>query len=271
MIAGLAEDTILSVILKQQAKLMTCMPCKITQVMDDGVQAKVDVQPLVNVLYQDDTGQERGQILGVPIVYPASKTSMVSFPINVGDIVLCVMASRSIDNFKSGIGEPQTPTDNRRMSARDAIAIPGLFPFATNPVNPALRKFPHDTRDMVMAHNLGSGTEVEIRLTPAGKIIINTEFEGLEVNAKTATLNITEKISINAPDMDVNVGNTNWNGNIKHTGNLDHQGSTTQKGDYTQTGNYTLTGVAKFNGIVFDTHVHSGVMSGPSTTGPVAG
>lgn len=253
------EEAITSLVLKQQSKLLAALPCKITQVHDSGNTAKVDVQPLVNVLYKDDTDQPRSQILQVPVVFPASKTSMVSFPVGVGDIVLCVFSSRNIDRFKSGNGEAETPTDNRRMSAQDAIAIPGLFPFASNPVNPGLRKYPHSTDDMVISHNLGSGTEVEIRLSPSGKLTINTEVEGVEINSKTATVNATEKISLNAPDMDVNVARTNWTGNITLSGNVQH------------TGNYTMQGQARFNGILFDTHIHGNVMSGPSNTGPVTG
>ena len=72
MIEFMAEEAITSLVLKQQSKLMSALPCKITQVHENGDTAKVDVQPLVNVLYKDDTGQERGQVLQVPVVYPAS-------------------------------------------------------------------------------------------------------------------------------------------------------------------------------------------------------
>lgn len=37
------------------------------------------------------------------------------------------------------------------------------------------------------------------------------------------------------------------------------------------TGNYSIIGKSGFNGVLFDTHIHSGVMAGPSNTGPVAG
>lgn len=250
---SMMEDMLTSMILKSQSQQMTALPCRVTSVYDDLNQAKVDVQPLINILYKDNTAQERSQILGVPVVFPASRTSMVSFPVGVGDIVLCVMASRDIDNFKSGYGGPSTPNDNRRMSPRDAIAIPGLFPFATNPINPSRRKWGHSNKDLVVAHNIGESYEVEIRLTQTGKLIINTEIEGVEVNAKYATVNAQEAITLAAPKMTVNVPETTWNGNITHTGN------------------YTMTGNATFNGVLFDTHFHSGVMAGPSNTGPVAG
>lgn len=254
------EDMLTSMILKQQAKQMTALPCVVTQVYDHGSQAKVDVMPLVNILYKDNTSQERSQILGVPIVFPSSRTSMLSFPVEVGDSVLCVMASRDIDNFKSGLGaSPTTPNDNRRMSPRDAIAIPGLFPFATNPINPDLRKWPHSNKDLVISHNIGESYEVEIRLTPTGKLIINTEIEGVEVNAKYVNVNATEAIGLKAPNMTVDVGDTNWTGDINLSGNVTHSG------------NYTIQGQFRFNGILIDTHIHSGVMAGPANTGPVAG
>ena len=254
------EEMLTSMILKQQAQQMTALPCVVTQIYDDGNQAKVDVMPLVNILYKDNTAQERSQILGVPVVFPASRTSMLSFPVQVGDSVLCVMASRDIDNFKSGYGTtPTTPNDNRRMSPRDAIAIPGLFSFATNPINPARRKWAHTNKDLVISHNIGESYEVEIRLTPTGKLVINTEIEGVEVNAKYVNVNASESIALKAPSMTVDVGNTSWTGDIALSGNITHSG------------NYTIQGQFRFNGILIDTHIHSGVMAGPGNTGPVAG
>lgn len=178
---------------------------------------------------------------------------MVSFPINVGDTVMCVFSQRSMDNFKIGNGQPTVPNDYRKFSDQDAVAIPGLFSFAKSVNRPAIRKYPHNPKtDLVIAHNIASGTEVMIQLKQSGELIINTE-QSVTVNCKTGVMNATESYTINTPTMNINAQTTNWTGNIIHSGN------------------YTMTGQAKFNGILFDTHFHSGVTPGSGTSGPVAG
>lgn len=248
------SDIMITQIQIEQAKLHTAIPCIVTNVVGELKNQRVDVQPSVNTYYKDGTDEEEEQILGVPVVFPGSSTSLISWPINVGDTVYCVFSQRSIDNFKIGDGRPTVPTDYRKMSRRDAVAFPGLTPFGKSLNNPAARKWPHNTRDMVISHNVGQGSEVEIRLMEDGNLIINTEFD-VTVNSKTATVNATEKTTINTPLMEVNAAQTNWTGNITLVGNL------------LQTGNYTMTGVATFNGIVFNTHKHLGVTPGSGTSG----
>lgn len=243
----------------------TAMPCKVVNVYQDNKQQKVDVIPSVDNLLKDGSGEPGMQILGIPIIFPGSSTTLISFPINNGDTVMCVFSQRSMDNFKIGNGEPTTANDYRKFSDQDAVAIPGLFPFGKSLNNPQLRKYPHDSnRDLCIAHNIASGTEVNIVLKQAGNLIINTE-QAVTVNCKTGVMNATESYTINTPTMNVNADTTTW------TGDITHEGDTTHNGDYTQTGNYTITGQARFNGVLFDTHFHSGVTPGVSNSGPVAG
>lgn len=237
----------------------TALPCKVVNVYSDNRQQKVDVLPSVDRLLKDGSGEPGMQILGVPVIFPGSQSTLISFPINVGDTVLCVFAGQSMDNFKIGNGEPTTANDYRRFSDQDAVAIPGLFPFGKSLNNPQTRKFPHESnRDLCIAHNIASGTEVNIILKQAGNLIINTE-QAVTVNCKTGVMNATESYTISTPTMNVNADTTNWTGDIIQTGN------------YNQTGNYTMTGQATFNGVLFDTHFHSGVTPGPGNSGPVAG
>lgn len=250
------QDVIQTQFQIELGKLWTAMPCIVTNVVGQLSSQRIDVRPVVNTYYKDGTDEEAEQILGVPVIFPGSSTSLISWPINVGDNVYCVFASRSIDNFKIGNGQPTKPTDYRKMSNRDAVAIPGLFPFGKSLNNPAIRVWPHSTQDLVISHNVGTGTEVEIRLTESGNVIINTNQDVI-VNSRNATVNVQQKINLTGPEMDVNVTTTNWTGNINLNGNLVH------------IGNYTITGTAKFNGVVFDTHKHLGVTPGSGTSGIV--
>lgn len=236
----------------QMAEMNTAIPCVVTNVVGSLANQRIDVQPAINVLYKDGTAEERPQILGVPVMFPGSNTSLISWPINVGDTVMCVFSQRSMDNFKIGNGQPTVPNDYRKMSAQDAVAFPGLQPFAKSLNNPAVRLFPHSTRDLVISHNVGTASEVEIRFKDNGDMIINTNFN-VNVNSKTATVTVQDKITLTGPLMEVNVNQTNWTGNITHTGN------------------YTQTGTSTFNGIVFATHKHTGVTPGSGTSaGPTA-
>ncbi|QYW06627.1 putative baseplate protein [Pseudomonas phage UAVern] len=231
------------------AEVYTALPCVVTNVVGSFENQRVDVQPSINTLYKDGTSEEHTQILGVPVVLPGSSTSMVSFPINVGDTVLCVFSQRSMDNFKLGNGQPTPPNDYRKFSDQDAVAIPGLFSFSRSPNRSAIRKFPHNPKtDLVIAHNIASGTEVMIQFKQSGDMIINTE-QNVTVNCKVGELNATESYTINTPMLKVNAQNTTWTGNITHSGN------------------YTQTGTSTFNGIVFDTHKHLGVTPGSGTSG----
>ena len=248
------EDMIKTHFQIELGELYTAMPCIVTNVVGELSSQRIDVQPSINTLYKDGEQEEHSQLLALPVIFPGSMTSLISWPINVGDTVFVIFSQRSMDNFKAGNGQPTTPTDYRKMDSRDGVAIPGLFPFSKSLNNPAVRLFPHSTRDLVVSHNIGTATECEIRFKENGDIIVNTNFNVI-TNSKTATVNATDSITLAAPLMTVNVPQTNWTGNISLTGNILH------------TGNYTMTGVATFNGIVFNTHKHLGVTPGSGTSG----
>jgi hypothetical protein len=235
------QEVLSSAFTYQSSKMYTSIPCVVLKVHNSLNECKVDVQPSVNSLYKSGKIEEHPPILSVPVIFPSSKTSSFTFPINVGDTVLCVFASKSIDNFKRGTGGPTIPNDYRKFDKRDAIAIPGLFPFGSSINNPSKHTWPHNTQDAVVAHNLGTGNEVEIRLKANGDMVVNTN-QNIAVNCTNAVVNATA-VDVNASSMTVDVAATTWNGNI------------------TQTGNFTL------GGVVLNTHKHTGVQAGPSQTG----
>lgn len=234
------EETLRTSFLTQAAGLYTCIPCVVLSVAALGEQ-RIDVQPIINKRYKNERVEEHPPILAVPVVFPASKTSSFTFPINVGDTVLCVFSQRGMDTFKAGSGGFVTPTDFRKFDKRDAIAIPGLFPFANAANKASNRSLPHNTADAVIAHNLGTGLEVEVRLKADGGVLIKSPAS-VTVDCQSATVNCSTTLSVNAP-------NTVWTGNMTFNGNL------------TQNGSYTLDGI-NMNG-----HTHGGVDTGPGSTG----
>lgn len=240
------------------AEVYTAMPCVVLKVYGDFGEQRIDVRPSINDLYKDKTSREQAPILSVPVLLPGTRNSLVSFPINVGDTVMCVFSQRSMDNFKIGNGQPTAPNDLRKFSDQDAVAIPGLAPFSRSVNTPAVRKYPHaPNQDLVIAHNIGSGTEVMIQLKQDGQVIVNTD-EVVTVNSKSVIVNAQEEVTVNTQTATVNAAQSVDVTSPVGTFNILNS---------TWTGNMTITGLWTFNGIPFDTHKHKDVTVGTSNTG----
>lgn len=225
------------------SNMYTAMPCIVVNVRDELGTQVVDIQLTVNQKQKDGTVSERPPILGVPVIFPASKQAAFTFPIDRGDTGLAVFSMRNLDVWKSGAGLPSTPSNQAKFDKGDAIFIPGLQTPNVAVNNPNKRIWAHSTRDTVMVNNIGQSREVEVRLKQNGDIILNTNSR-VEVNCEVADIVANTSASIYTPSLDVQADNTNWFGNITLQGNLTHNGQ------YIGTGGYT------FNGINFLTHVH---------------
>lgn len=192
----------------QMRNVYTAIPAQVVQVRDAG-QQKVDVKPLVNMVFPDwEDDQEWPTILSVPLMYPASSTSAFTFPVKAGDTVLIVFNQSCIDVFKSGDGTAQPPSDYRVFNMRDAVAIPGLFPFGSAINQPIKHTLTHSTDDAVLVHNLGTSSECEVRLKSDGKVEINgslldvsstTEIDGNLINTGSVTVGVGATGSFTTP------------------------------------------------------------------------
>lgn len=164
----------------QMDSMFTCLPCVVVGIGNIS-QSRVDVQPVINSLDKDGSSQNRPPILDIPVVFPSSSTSSISFPINIGDTVLCVFAQNSIDNFVFGDGSFVNPSDYRRFDKSDAIAIPGLFPFNKS-------KNLSNNTDLVVAHN-GS----QIRIKGDGEIALSSP---IKVSVDTPLMTLTGDLEV---------------------------------------------------------------------------
>lgn len=182
----------------QMRNVFTAIPAKVMQVEDAGEQ-RVAVKPLINNVFPDwEDSIEFPTILSVQLMFPSSSTSAITFPVNAGDTVLLVFAQSCMDVFKSGDGTTQPPSDYRRFDKRDAIAVPGLFPFGMAVNQQSKRTLTHSTDDVVVAHNLGTEAECEIRLKPTGKVEITSPLQ-VEVNAPIVTVNAETSATVTSP------------------------------------------------------------------------
>tara|TARA_R110000744_G_C19371770_1_gene563168 strand:+ start:37910 stop:38617 length:708 start_codon:yes stop_codon:yes gene_type:complete len=211
--------------------MMTAIPAVVvsTREISQGV---VAVKPSINELLKDSRTTEWPEIVDVPILFPSSSSSALTFPIQVGDSVLVVFSMRGLDEFKNSNGGLSTPVNFRNHNVMDAVAIPCIWPKAQSVNKQSNRNLPHNVNDFVMAHNLGKATEAEIRITQAGHI---------KITSPTA-------IYIDAPT-------TFWTSNSYY------------EGDFTITGEFYGTGTFTYNDLEYNTHIHTGVQSGSNTSG----
>lgn len=144
------------------AGLNTCFPA-IVQTFDG--KNKVSVQPAIMMRQTGGADTPLPVISDVPVVFFGGGGFKQTFPVNPGDSVLVVCAQRAIDNWKTQGGV--VPAGNlRRMSASDAIAIPGLESFLA-PASVGT--------DFVI-----SGPAGEIRMAVNGTVSINNHLEVLQ-------------------------------------------------------------------------------------------
>lgn len=194
-------------------------------------ECRIDVQPVVNKKYIDGEILEYPEILSVPVQFPSSSTSALTFPINQGDNVLLVFSQKGLDVFKSGATSAHDPIDMRSFDKRDAIAIPCVTPFSKSINDPVKRTLLHSVDDMVMTHNIGLPTECEVRMKPTGKIELTS---ALQVEVKSPLLTLT------CPSVAI-------------TGNLSVAGTFGVLGVSTFTGASVFTGISTFNGALVST------------------
>ena len=192
------ESAMIAFFEHQMRKVYTAIPAVIISVRSDEKQS-VDVKPLINQVFadlEDDT--EHPIILHVPLIYPSSSTSAVTFPMHPGDTVMLVFSQSGTDVFKSGDGTIQPPSDYRRFNIRDAVAIPGLFPFGSAINQVSKHTLPHSTDDLVVFHNLGTSAECELRMKQTGKVEITSPLQ-VQVNAPVVNVTATTSATITAP------------------------------------------------------------------------
>lgn len=180
----------------QMRSVYTAIPAVVMQVRN-AEEGRVDVKPLVNMVFPDYEDLEWATIPNVPLIYPSSSTSAFTFPVKQGDTVLLVFNQYSIDVFKAGDGSPQPPNDFRTFNMRDAVAIPGLFPFGLSINKKTNRTLSHSTDDAVLAHNLNTSAECELRMKQDGTIEINGSSGKINVSVDMdGTLTTTGAITV---------------------------------------------------------------------------
>lgn len=223
-----------------RALINTAIPAKVLSY--NAIEQRAVVQPLINTLLKDDRVFPSSSMEDVPVIFPGSGKSMMTFPLNVNDTVLLIFSQRSLDKWKSTKNSNAVnPEDFRKHDFSDAIAIPGLFSFP-RAINDAVKHtLTHDTDDLVIAHNIGTAQENEVRLKQDGTIRISAG------SGTKLTLNLDGTISLDAP-----------------TSLLVTSPTTTWVGDINQQGTFTSDTDVIANSISLVNHIHGGSPTAPT-------
>jgi len=115
----------------QLAALRHNLPAKVLSY--DVSQRKATVQPLLLEGFIDDTGERQTEeippISNVPVLFPGSGKTRIRWPIAVGDTVLLLFSSASLDRWLVR-GGSLDPVDDRKHDVNDCVALPGFLSFA---------------------------------------------------------------------------------------------------------------------------------------------
>lgn len=256
--AGL-ESVLGSAFWSEMNNIYTAIPCVVIAVREGGDGALVDIQPTINQKFVDGTVSQRTPILGVPVSFPMSSSAGVMFPIKVGTTGLAIFSMRNLESWKASNGASVNPLNRAKFDKSDAIFFPGIQPPNINITRPRFHKFSHSNEDLVLFNNIGTEQENEVRLKSDGDIVLNTD-QSVTINAKqdvnincenmsvVANSSIelqTQDFKLSSSEADFTIGTTGWQGSINGVG-----------------------GTFTYNGVEYNTHVHTGVDPGNGTSGP---
>jgi len=133
----------------------------------DRTTQRAEVQPVNRAYYGDEeTGEYRdwsGVLFDVPVVMPSFGQWVITADLVAGDYVLCIVSTRSIDEWKVNGGTGIDAQDERLCMLDDAVAIPGLWPNAD-----ALSSDVARADELVLSRRDGS---TQLRITD-GEVIV---------------------------------------------------------------------------------------------------
>lgn len=175
--------------------IRVCMPAKIETYDFKTQQASVKID--MKELYDNGSSVDYPVVSGVPVVFMSSGGASITMPVNRGDSCLLIYADRDMSNWLLG-GTGQKPDSTRMHNLSDAIAIMGLFPFASGPRA--------ENNTDVLINYSGS----KIMLKPNGVINIETTkdvnisaVETVNINSKNTNINAVEDAIINCKNLTV--------------------------------------------------------------------
>lgn len=154
------------------ADLHTALPARVVSFDPDGPTASV--QPLARRTYVLVGGDRKvvdlPQIERAPVWYPRGGGWSMTWPLAPGDLVLLVVAERSLDRWlASHDGAAYSPGDPRKHDLSDGIVFAGFAPRAVGPTV--------DAEDLVIGQDSEAANHSELRLKPTGEVFLSAGGE----------------------------------------------------------------------------------------------
>ena len=155
----------------------------------DRTTQRAEVQPVNRAYYGDEeTGEYRdwsGVLFDVPVVMPSFGQWVITADLVAGDYVLCIVSTRSIDEWKVNGGTGIDAQDERLCMLDDAVAIPGLWPNAD-----ALGSDVARADELVLSRRDGS---TQLRITD-GEVIVTAASVKLGSPAASDLVALSSKV-----------------------------------------------------------------------------
>lgn len=156
----------------------------------------ITVQPVVNRFFPDMSYDTEAHIIEVPIIFPSTMNTSITFPVNIGDGVLLIFCHNDIDNYKYGLKEPHDPQTSAYLASQSAVAIVGFNPYQESALNPNNYSNQLNMDDVNIVHNKNTENEVTFSLTQDGKVVCNAP-NGVSLKTTVAEVE-AEKVTTNA-------------------------------------------------------------------------
>jgi len=154
---NLLSEAIETTFLSMTEDFHTCIPGQISTF--DYKTNTATVKPMIQKVYIDGEVLTLDILSNVPVIFPRTSRSGLTFPLEEGDGVLLCFSERSLELWK-GTNKLSQPGDKRRFDLSDAVAIPGLFGVKQ-------KSTASNNTDLEITHN-----GFKITITKAGKISI---------------------------------------------------------------------------------------------------
>lgn len=228
--------------------LYLAIPAKVLGVQDYESSQCVDVQAVINDIYEDGIVLKAVRIDKVFVKLPAGGGVKIKLPISVDDQVTLHWAHRNLSDFISGDGSSKDVPLNLVADVRDCWVEHG-FGTRSNNQNPSLT-------DLIIEH-----TNTVLTVKPDGNITLDTQAD-IEITTPA-------KVTVNCNLATINAPNTHLTGNLQVDGNAVVNGTLTSKsGTFSPTyagyggagsmiiGDITSSGTVTIQGIIVNTHTH---------------
>jgi len=177
-------------------KMHTALPGIVEEY--DHLESRVRATPVVHKRFKEGGVVEYPPIVSVPVIFPRTKRFRMTFPLEQGDGVLLVFSERSIENWVRS-GRASAPSDTRKFSITDAMAIPGLFAFGFG-LKPEKKDNVEFVFDNTKFISDGENFEFEAKkFKMKGDIELDGDIEAKEVTAKTLAGRIILSSHIHPP------------------------------------------------------------------------